>query len=36
VWEPKYLVSPGGFALPRILMDVSVLIAGGFRELLAK
>jgi len=36
VWEPKYLVSPGGFALPRILMDVSVLIAGGFRELIAK
>jgi phosphatidylglycerol lysyltransferase len=36
VWEPKYLVSPGGFALPRILMDVSVLIAGGFRELITK
>jgi phosphatidylglycerol lysyltransferase len=36
VWEPKYLVSPGGFALPRILMDVSVLIAGGFRELISK
>jgi phosphatidylglycerol lysyltransferase len=36
VWEPKYLVSPGGFALPRILVDVSVLIAGGLKELLAK
>jgi len=36
VWEPKYLVSPGGFALPRILVDVSVLIAGGFRELLTR
>jgi len=37
VWEPKYLVAPGGMLmLPRILMDVSVLIAGGVKELLAK
>jgi phosphatidylglycerol lysyltransferase len=36
VWDPKYLVSPGGLAMPRILMDISVLIAGGFRELVAK
>ncbi len=28
VWEPRYLVAPGGVALPRILIDVSVLIAG--------
>ncbi|MET0290844.1 MAG: bifunctional lysylphosphatidylglycerol flippase/synthetase MprF [Steroidobacteraceae bacterium] len=35
-WEPKYLVAPGGLALPRILLDVSVLIAGGVRELFAK
>lgn len=36
VWEPKYLVARGGVALPRILLDVSMLIAGGFRELIAK
>lgn len=35
-WEPKYLVAPGGIALPRILLDVSVLIAGGVRELFHK
>jgi phosphatidylglycerol lysyltransferase len=35
-WEPKYLVAPGGLALPRILLDVSVLIAGGVRELFGK
>lgn len=35
-WEPRYLVAPGGIALPRILLDVSALIAGGLRELLAK
>ena len=32
-WEPKYLVARGGIALPRVLMDVSVLIAGGAKEL---
>jgi len=36
VWQPRYLVSPGGLALPRVLTDVSVLIAGGLRELVAK
>jgi len=36
VWEPRYLVAPGGLRLPRILLDVSVLIAGGVRELFAK
>jgi phosphatidylglycerol lysyltransferase len=36
VWEPKYLVAPGGIALPRILLDVSALIAGGIKELFAK
>ena len=32
-WEPKYLIARGGIALPRVLIDVSVLIAGGVREL---
>ncbi|HEY4772096.1 MAG TPA: bifunctional lysylphosphatidylglycerol flippase/synthetase MprF [Steroidobacteraceae bacterium] len=35
-WEPKYLVAPGGIALPRILVDVSVLISGGVKELFAR
>jgi phosphatidylglycerol lysyltransferase len=35
-WEPKYLVAPGGIALPRILLDVSALISGGIKELFAK
>jgi phosphatidylglycerol lysyltransferase len=35
-WEPKYLVAPGGAALPRILVDVSVLIAGGVKELFTR
>ncbi len=36
VWESKYLASPGGLALPRVLIDVSVLISGGVKELFAK
>jgi phosphatidylglycerol lysyltransferase len=36
VWEPKYLAAPAGIALPRILLDVSTLIAGGLKELFAK
>jgi phosphatidylglycerol lysyltransferase len=35
-WEPKYLVTPGGVGLPLILVDVSVLIAGGIKELFVK
>ncbi|MCC7243739.1 MAG: bifunctional lysylphosphatidylglycerol flippase/synthetase MprF, partial [Acidobacteria bacterium] len=36
VWEARYLAYPGGFRLPRILADVSALIAGGYRQLLLK
>jgi phosphatidylglycerol lysyltransferase len=33
VWEPRYLAYPGGMKLPRILADVSALIAGGYRKI---
>jgi phosphatidylglycerol lysyltransferase len=36
VWEPRYLVYPGGLKLPRILADVAALIAGGYRKILLK
>ena len=32
-WEPRYLVYPGGMKLPRILADVSALVAGGYRRI---
>ncbi len=32
VWEPHYLAYPGGLALPRVLADVTALIAGGYRH----
>ena len=36
IWESHYLAYPGGLALPRILTDVSALIAGGYRRILTK
>lgn len=32
VWEPHYLAYPGGLGLPRVLADVTALIAGGYRN----
>jgi phosphatidylglycerol lysyltransferase len=36
VWEPHYLAYPGGLRLPRIMADVSALIAGGYRRIFQK
>jgi phosphatidylglycerol lysyltransferase len=33
VWEPRYLAYPGGLALPRVLADVSALVAGGYTRI---
>ena len=35
-WEPRYLVARGGIALPRVLVEISVLVAGGMKELFAR
>jgi phosphatidylglycerol lysyltransferase len=32
VWSPKYLASPGGLALPRILADITTLISQTHKE----
>jgi phosphatidylglycerol lysyltransferase len=36
VWEPHYLAYPGGLRLPRIMADVSALVAGGYRRIFRK
>lgn len=36
VWEPRYLASPGGLQLPRILTNVASLVSGGLRGVIAK
>jgi phosphatidylglycerol lysyltransferase len=35
-WEPRYLAYPGGLRLPRILADVSALVAGGYVRIFRK
>lgn len=36
VWEPRYLASPGGLMLPRILTNVTTLISGGLKGAFTK
>jgi phosphatidylglycerol lysyltransferase len=36
IWEPRYLAYPGGLRLPRIMADVSALVAGGYRHIFRK
>ena len=36
IWEPRYLASPGGLVLPRILTNVASLISGGLTGVVAK
>lgn len=36
IWEPQYLAYPGGLRLPRIMADVSALVAGGYRQIFRK
>ena len=35
-WEPRYLAYPGGLRLPRIMADVSALVAGGYTKIFRK
>ena len=35
-WSPRYLASPGGFALAKVLRDLTVLVSGGVRGIFAK
>jgi phosphatidylglycerol lysyltransferase len=36
IWEPKYLASPGGLALPRILLNIACLISGSLKGVVSK
>jgi phosphatidylglycerol lysyltransferase len=35
-WEPRYLASPGGLTLPRILTNIAALISGGLKGVITK
>jgi phosphatidylglycerol lysyltransferase len=36
VWEPRYLAYHGGLHLPRVLADISALVAGGYRRIFVR
>ncbi len=36
VWEPLYLVSPGGISLAQVLLDLAALNSGGVKGIVAK
>lgn len=36
MWEPRYLATPAGLALPRVLTNVASLISGGITGILTK
>lgn len=36
VWQPRYLASPGGIALPRVLANVSALVSRGLKGVVSK
>ncbi len=36
VWVPRYLASPGGLALPRVLANLATLISGGVKGVIGK
>ncbi len=36
VWEPRYLVAPGGLALPRVLAAIATLTSGGVAGIVGK
>ena len=36
IWEPQYLAYPGGLRLPRVMADVSALVAGGYRKIFTR
>lgn len=34
VWDSRYLACPGGLVLPKVLADISALVAGGYGRIL--
>ncbi len=36
MWTPRYLVAPGGLALPRVITDLVAIISGGLKGAVAR
>jgi phosphatidylglycerol lysyltransferase len=35
-WEPRYIAAPGGIGLPRVVVGIAGLVAGGVRGVVAR
>ena len=35
-WQPKFLVGPGGWSLPRVLSSLTNVVSGGFESIMTK
>jgi phosphatidylglycerol lysyltransferase len=35
-WEPRYLASPGGLVLPRVVTNTAALISGGLKGVVSR
>jgi phosphatidylglycerol lysyltransferase len=35
-WEPKFLIAPGGWTLPRVLSNLTNVVSGGFSSIVSK
>ncbi len=35
-WEARYLITPGGLTVPRVLAGISLMISGGIRQMVRK
>ena len=35
-WQPRYLATPGGFAVPGVLTSLASLISGGLKGVVTK
>jgi phosphatidylglycerol lysyltransferase len=36
LWKPKYLASPGGLTLPRVLINIGSLVSGGIKGVVSR
>ncbi len=36
LWRPKYIVCPGGLALPNVLINIASLVSGGLKGTISK
>jgi phosphatidylglycerol lysyltransferase len=36
VWEPRYIATPGGIAVPGVIVSIASLVSGGVRGVVGR